>query len=269
MEFTASEQALLDTETWALRVISWKQWVHGLSKSSYEHNPLGEHRIDLQCRMERGLLRGDLLVGEDPVENLGDLNFKIQLRSAQRIFSEFEAKDITVNEKIATGFLVYQSPIPAEDLAGLPSRIIEESKTGSVTGWAFFPDAGLWEIARSLAVLPEREMHLSLTLRAAAGPEPGLLVYERQGHRPAAYRWSGKHWLIVHEIAFLNRPIEEPVLKNSMERKDEASEILEAIDRAAETLNRSVLGISRGIAQIGVLVLVLLAAIMFGLWYFR
>jgi hypothetical protein len=49
--------------------------------------PVGEHRIDLRCKLERGLLQGDLFVGENPTEHLIDLDFTIQLRGARKIFS--------------------------------------------------------------------------------------------------------------------------------------------------------------------------------------
>jgi hypothetical protein len=185
---TRLEEVLLGTDTWVLRVMSWQQSIHGVNKSYSGDYPIGEHRLDLKCRMERGLLQGDLLVGENPTENLASLDFAIQLRGAQKIFSAWQAKDTTEDDENATGALLYNPPIPSESLAGLSSRAIEESKTGSVTGWAFFDDPALWEIARSLPVLSDREVYLSVTMRAAATPKPGLLVYERQGYGSPKYR---------------------------------------------------------------------------------
>lgn len=274
---------LLDTDTWVLRVISWQQSVHGVNKSGSGDYPIGEHRIDLKCRMERGLLQGDLLVGEDPSENLAGLDFTIQLRGAQKIFSALEGKDTTEDDEHATGLLRYDPPIPAENLAGLSTRIIEESKTGSVTGWALFDDGALWEVARSLPLLSDRRVYLSLTLRAAAAPEPGSLVYERHEDLPTTYRWPGKHGLVIQDIALFNTEAEKPASETPTEPEDPSGfeeaerpasetptepeepsefEITKAIERAAETLNKS-------IVRMSIYILILLGAILLELWRFR
>jgi hypothetical protein len=86
-----------------------------------------------------------------------------------------------------------------------------------VTGWAFFDDPALWEIARSLPVLSDREVYLSVTMRAAATPKPGLLVYERQGYGSLKYRWSGQHALIVRDIALINREAKKPEFESPAE----------------------------------------------------
>jgi hypothetical protein len=207
---TAMEEVLLGTNTWVLRVMSWEQSVHGVNKADSGDYPIGEHRLDLKCRMERGLLQGDLLVGENPTENLASLDFIIQLRGAKKLFSALQAKDATEDEENATGALLYHPPIAPEKLTGLSSRIIEESKIGSVTGWAFFDEPALWEIARSLPVLSGREVDLSVTVRATATPKPGLLVYEKHEYAPPTYRWSGQYGLVVRDVALINREAKKP-----------------------------------------------------------
>jgi hypothetical protein len=256
---TASEEVLLGTNTWVLRVISWQQSIHGVNKS-HSGEYIGEHRLDLKCRMERGLLQGDLLVGEDPTENLANLDFAIQLRGAQKIFSTF-GKDATEDDENATGALLYYPPIPPpESLAGLPSRHIEESKTGSVTGSVWFDDPALWEIARSLPALSDREVYLSVTIRAAATPKPGLLVYERQEYGPTTYRWSGQYGLIVRGVSLINRAAKKPELEIPAEPEQTRDiEISTAIHRATETLNKT-------IVRMGIYLLIVLVAILFQLY---
>jgi len=230
---TAIEEVLLGTDTWVLRVISWQQSVHGVNKSGLGDYPIGEHRIDLKCRLQRGLLQGDLLVGEEPTENLASLDFTIQLQGAQKIFSALQGKDTTQVEDNAMGGLLYHPPIPGESLAGLPSRLIEESKTGSVTGWAFFDDPALSDIVRSLPMLSNREVYLSVTIRAAATPKPGLLVYEKQERGTTTYRWSGQHWLVIQDVALINKEAEKPEFDSPAEPEQPPGiEVSRAIDRA-------------------------------------
>jgi len=256
----ALEELLLGTDTWLLRVMSWQQSVHGVNKAGSDDYPIGEHRLDLKCRMERGLLQGDLLVGEDPTENLASLDFTIQLRGAQKIFSALEGKHTTEDDVKSTGALVYDPAIPAENLTGLSARNIEESKTGSVRGWAFFDDPALWEIARSLPMLSAREVYLSLTIRAAASSKPGLLVYEKQGYGATTYRWSGQHGLVVQDVALMNRKAQTPVFESPAEPEQAPGmEVSTAIDRATETLNKS-------IVRMGIYILILLGAILLELW---
>jgi len=236
---TAIEEVLLGTDTWVLRVISWQQSVHGVNKSGLGDYPIGEHRIDLKCRLQRGLLQGDLLVGEEPTENLASLDFTIQLQGAQKIFSALQGKDTTQVEDNAMGGLLYHPPIPGESLAGLPSRLIEESKTGSVTGWAFFDDPALSDIVRSLPMLSNREVYLSVTIRAAATPKPGLLV---------------------QDVALINKEAEKPEFDSPAEPEQPPGiEVSRAIDRATETLNNS-------IVRMGIYILIVLGAILIELW---
>ena len=84
---TATEETLLSTETLALKGAFWHQSIYAVKKSGSGDYPVGEHRIDLRCKLERGLLQGDLLVGENPTEHLNNLDFTIQLRGARKIFS--------------------------------------------------------------------------------------------------------------------------------------------------------------------------------------
>ena len=70
-------------------------------------------------------------------------------------------------------------------------------KSGSVTGWAFFDDDALWEIARLFPIQPQREIYLSITARAAATPKPGLLIYEKQENLSTTYRWTGEQALVI------------------------------------------------------------------------
>jgi hypothetical protein len=255
---TAFEEVLLGTNTWALRVISWQQSIYGVNKSN-SGEYIGEHRLDLKCRMERRLLQGDLLVGENPTENLASLDFEIQLRGAQKIFSAF-GKDATEDDENATGALPYHPPIPPEDLAGLSSRHIEDSKMGSVTGSVFFDDSALWEIGRSLPVLSDREVYLSVTIRATATPKPGLLVYEKHEYGPTTYRWSGQYALIVRDVALINREAKKPEFESPAEpEQTQGIEIATAIHRAAETVNKS-------IVRMGICLLIVLAFILLELW---
>ena len=165
---TETEKVLLGTDTWFLKVLSWQQSVHGVNKpGSGDHS--GENWVDLKCLMERGLLQGDLLVGENLTENLADLPFTIQLRAAGRPFSRMNEKETTEDDETSMGFLVYYPPIPAEHLSGLPIRHIEESKTGTISGWVFFDDVALWKIIRSLSMPMQRaSFFLSVTIPATA-----------------------------------------------------------------------------------------------------
>ena len=74
---TATEETLLGTHTLALKVASWHQSIHAVNKSGSGDYPVGEHRIDLRCKLERGLLQGDLLVGENPTEHSNNRDFTI------------------------------------------------------------------------------------------------------------------------------------------------------------------------------------------------
>lgn len=194
---TATEETLLGTETLALEGAFWHQSIHAVKKSGSGDYPVGEHRIDLRCKLERGLLQGDLLVGENPTEHLNNLDFTIQLRGARKIFSALETQDTTEDKKSAMGFLLYHSPILPKALRDYPPGIAEELKSGSVTGWAFFDDDALWEIARLLPIQPQREIYLSITARAAATPKPGLLIYEKQENLSTTYRWTGEQALVI------------------------------------------------------------------------
>ncbi len=163
---------LLGDKPLDLKVVSWQQSIHAVNKSGNGDYPIGEHRIELRCNLQQTLSQGDILVGEDPIESLSNLDFKIQLRGARKIFATLETKTLSEEENNASGCLIYHSPIPPENLSGLSSRVIDESKTGSITGWAFFDDNFLWEISRLLTTQPEKEVHLWVTAKAARTPTP-------------------------------------------------------------------------------------------------
>lgn len=251
---SAFEEVLLSTVTWLLKVVSWREAVHAVNKSGSENCLTGEHRIDLKCRMVRSLLQGDVLVGEDLTENLAALDFIIQLRGAPRMFAAMNQP--TEDDDKATGALVYYPPTPAERAHD------GKSEAGSVTGSAFFDNAALWEIARSLSMLAERELYLIITMRAAATPKPGQLIYEIQDDRSTTYRWSGKYELILHDVALQNRPAEKRGERVAEPEKPLAVQISEAIERSVEVLKGN-------ISHMGVYVLILLGAILITLWHVR
>jgi hypothetical protein len=89
-------------------------------------------------------LRGsDYVVGENPVEDLTSLDFSIEIRSGEKFYADFAASHPDAQDPARTltndfaGFLEYHSPI-LSSLDGLPSREIEQAKSGSITGYVIF-----------------------------------------------------------------------------------------------------------------------------------
>jgi hypothetical protein len=88
---------------------------------------------------------------------------------------------------------MYNHPIAEEGLAGLPSRIAERSKMGSVNGWIFYGIESIREISRLLTHQPGLDVCLIITVGAAASPKPLSLVYETKMYHPTTYRWLAKN----------------------------------------------------------------------------
>lgn len=99
-----------------------------------------------------------------------------------------------------------------------------------------------------------------MTIRAAATPKPGLLVYEKQERGTTTYRWSGQHWLVIQDVALINKEAEKPEFDSPAEPEQPPGiEVSRAIDRATETLNNS-------IVRMGIYILIVLGAILIELW---
>jgi hypothetical protein len=87
--FAGNSRRYSGNKTLHLKVLSWKQSLHGVCKSGDSKYPAGEHRISLHCRYFDKSGKSDILVtGERKIKNLSDLNFNIQLRSANQIFED-------------------------------------------------------------------------------------------------------------------------------------------------------------------------------------
>jgi hypothetical protein len=242
-----------------LRMISWQDSIHGVNKSGKGDYPIGEHRIGIHCKLQRTLLQGDMLVGENPTENLIDLDFTLQLRDARRVFSALERKETSEDEEHTTGFLIYHPPIPPANLTGLSSRVTEESKTGSVTGWALFDEDVLWQISSLITSQSEHEIHVWITVKAAETPKPGLLTYEIHSHRPAIYRWSGKEALVLRDVAMVTTNRAKTASEDSETDEDKPNGILLAIKHAAESINKNII-------RMVIFILVIHGAILLELW---
>ena len=65
----------------------------------------------------------DVVVGDHPEEVLQNLGFSIELRSAQKIIGEHDAKGVE-EARDARGFLQYHPPIPPEQLAGFSDGLV-------------------------------------------------------------------------------------------------------------------------------------------------
>jgi hypothetical protein len=201
----ATMDVLLGNKILDLRVVSSRQIFHGASRNM-DRESLHDHRVELKCNVQRTLSDNGVVVGDHPEEILEDLEFSIELRSAQKIFGELDAKRV---EEVmdARGFLQYHPPIPPEQLAGLPPSVIEESKKGSVTGWVFFGNETMRDVARLLVTEPHQEIHLAVTVSATRSPTQSSLTYETKEYHPTRYRWHAhKEWLVVKEARIVAIP---------------------------------------------------------------
>jgi hypothetical protein len=88
---------------------------------------------------------------------------------------------------------MYNAPVPSDSLAGVPSNLIEKSKTGSINGWIFYGESSLAEISHLLTVEPKPEIHIWITVRATSNATPLSLIYETNMYRPTSYRWDSKN----------------------------------------------------------------------------
>jgi hypothetical protein len=261
----AITDVLLGSKTLDLRVVSWRQILHGVSRGASRQHP-DDHRIELQCRLHQSLLEGAIIVGENPTESesLGDIEFSLELRSAQRVFSEFDEKNPDSDTgKNAVGILMYNAPISPDSLAGLPSRVIEKSKTGSINGWIFYGDRSLAEISRLLMAEPRQEIHIWTTVKATSKATPLSLTYETKTYHPTSYRWDAK-----------NNPLEVTearVVVTTAAEPAEGSATPEPIVRApvstvSEAITDSIRSLDTKVGRLGWTIVVLLGALLIELW---
>jgi hypothetical protein len=262
----AITDVLLGSKTFDLRVISWRQFLHGVSRGADRQHP-DDHRIELQCRLHQSVLEGAIIVGENSTESesLGDIEFSLEIRSAQRVFSEFDEKNPDSDEgKNTVGILMYNAPISSGSLAGLPSSVIEKSKTGSISGWIFHGDSSLAEISRLLMVEPRPEIHIWTTVKAASKATPLSLTYETKMYHPTSYRWEAKNnplevtearvVVTTATVPTKDSAIPEPIVGSS------ASTVSEAIADSIRSLDTKV-------GRLGLTIVVLLGAILIELWH--
>ncbi len=197
---------LLGNKIFDLRVVSSRQIFRGASRNM-DRESLHDHRIELKCNVHHTLSDNDVVVGDHPEEILQDLKFSIELRSAQKIFGELDAKRV---EEVmdARGFLQYHAPIPPGQLAGLAPSVIEESKKGLVTGWVFFGNETMRDVARLLVTEPHQEIYLAVTVSATRSPTQSSLTYETKEHpHQTRYGWHAhKEWLVVKEARIVAIP---------------------------------------------------------------
>jgi hypothetical protein len=231
---------LFGSSTIVLEIMSWKQSVHGVNKSGISDLPIGEHRIDLDCVLPSSLLAPEWMVGDNPTERLTGLRFKIHLRGAQKVFAGINTETASEDSKNITGLLLYHPPIPPESLAGLSTDIIEESKTGSITGWGLFDDDTLWKISHLLTTRSVGHMELWVTFRATRAPTAGTMTYETREFRPMTYRWAGKDALALWDVAVVTRSPEKTEPDPDFDATPE-NEIVAAIRAAKESFTRTVL----------------------------
>jgi hypothetical protein len=74
----ATIDVLLGSKTFDLRVISWRQFLHGVSRGANRQHP-DDHRIELRCRFHKSFFEDAIVVGENPAEaaSLGDIEFSL------------------------------------------------------------------------------------------------------------------------------------------------------------------------------------------------
>ena len=255
---------LLRDKTFYLKVVSWRQFLHGANRSE-SRECLDDHRIELTCRLLQSLLQEDTIVGDEPEEKLHSLEFVIEIRSAQKVFAEVEAKNPASEEmKNGSGLLVYYPPIEPRHLAGLPSSEIEKSKTGSVNGWVFFGNDTVREISRLLTLQPELQVHLSATVNAAAKATPKSLIYEPQEHRPTRYRWAKNNALEIKEahVVVAKAPVTEPELPAEPTESPMLLVMSQKITNSIDSLNMNV-------RRLGFFIVLVLGLILVELWQHR
>ncbi len=277
---------LLGSKTFDLRVISWRQFLHGVSRGADRQHP-DDYRIELQCRLHQSLLEGAVIVGENPMEteSVGDIEFSLELRSAQRVFYDFDKANPDSDEgKNAVGILMYNAPISPDGLAGLPSSVIEKSKTSSITGWIYYGERSLAEISRLLMVEPRPDIQIWITVKAASKSTPLSLTYEKKMYHPASYRWDAKNNpLEVTEARVVvtaatastgDSAIPEPIVEPPVSTASEATEdsaILEPIvgspvSTASEVIADSIRSLDAKVGRLGLTIVVLLCALLIELW---
>lgn len=226
---------LIRDKTLHLKVLSWQQSVHGVCKSDDGEYPVGQHRISLRCRYFDQLRRSDVLVGVQ--RNLSDLDFNIQLCSANQIFEGSGALASATagsQDGLAVGGIVYHG--------------------SEVTGAAFFNDNTLWQISRLLTTQVERGVHLLVTVNAATAPTPGWLTYQSETE---TYRWLGEKGLVVRDVSIVTEemPPEVPIDPDEHHRENISAAIADAKNALVKTATR-----------MGAYILAMLGAILVELW---
>ena len=239
---------LFGERTLHLKITEWEESIHGVNKSGRGDYPLGDNRIRIGCKLQH-TLSGDILVGENPIESLVNCDFTVQLRGVSKLFAALEAKDIFERRRTRGG-------------TSCLSRSPPETKTGSVTGWAFFEDDVLWRLSSLLIQQPENEIHVQMTVKAAATPKSGLLTYEMQSNQATTYRWSGKEALVLRDVAITTSKLAKAALADLETDEDKPNEILSAIEHAVESTNKN-------ITRMVIFIMAMLGAILLELWRFR
>ena len=211
----AFEDAFYGNKKIELKVISWRQFLHGANRANKED--VDDHRLELYCCLQQGLFAGEVTIGETQSEDLRNVDYLIEIRCSQKAFADLE----TVNPgsevgKDVQGLLRYDdAPNSTDHFIGLPQGAHNASKTAK--GWVYFGIDTVREISRLLTLQPQSEIHIGLTVKATATPSPNSLTYKTEPY-PPTYHWDAKEVLGITEavVVVTKAPVTTPERRQSM-----------------------------------------------------
>jgi hypothetical protein len=175
------------------------------------------------------------------------------LWSAEKVFANYDPNSEEAEN--LQGLLTYTPPSP-----GSGDGVVEETKVGSIGGWAFFSKAALREISSLLTLQPKPKIYIRLSVKAESEPSPGKLTYSAQTTWPygTLYAWDGKGRLDIVEATVVaneaaTAPKEEPTEEEPMQHVEH---LLGSIMRGIDTLRATLI-------QVGIALIVMLLILLF------
>ena len=188
-------------KTLELKVVAWRQFLHGASRAN--KGCIDDHRIELHCRLQHALQEGEITIGESELENLRDANCLIEIRSAQKVFADFESENPGSEDgKDVQGVLHYSDAANSTDHFIAPPRGAHDASQ-TIKGWIYFGVDTVREISRLLTLQPEYEIHIGITVKATAAPTPNSLTYKPSGHHRITYHWDAREWLGITKAVLI------------------------------------------------------------------
>jgi hypothetical protein len=254
---------LLGNPAIVLKIMSWKQSVHGVNKSGTGDFRVGEHRIHVNCVLPPPSWEESVwLVGNGSSrQKMTDLTFDIELIGAQKIFAKMDTKTASEDSEKIVGLLTYYPPTARKDLPPQSStEMIEQAEAGSISGWALFDEDTLWRVSHLLTTQPAGEIELWLTVRARGAPTEGAVTFEKpKEFHPLVFHWTGNEGLPIWNVAIVTK---SPEKTESEADKPPQNEIVTAIRETTD----SFISIFQ---KIGIGIALLLGLLLIELWRFH